>query len=193
MVPTTEPKPSLTTYKDLQDKYSKTLKCPCSNVIIPHQQFVSLSPVFHQVCESDFVTEKWLLLLKYIRTKYSTVDWRNRAFSQFHLLSEFCKLANETIDDALHRFVSQPFIVSNLLPEIDFTKQLNLTLDQFFQSTIDYFGLLIKTVQILTQVDQPYSGQIGANVMRLENENPAGILEEHETYIWKITQVFKKY
>ncbi|CAF0967598.1 unnamed protein product [Adineta steineri] len=189
MVPTTEPKPSLTTYKDLQDKYSKTLKCPCSNVIIPHQQFVSLSPVFHQVCKSDFVTEKWLSLLKRIRIRYSNIDWRNRAFSQFHLLSDLCELANKTIDDARHRFLSQPFIISNVLPETDFHEQLNLTIDQFFQSTIDYFGLLIKTVQILIQVDQPYSGQIGAHNMRREAENPIAIFRQNATDVWKVAQV----
>ncbi|CAF3989604.1 unnamed protein product [Adineta steineri] len=181
MAPTTEPKPSLSTYRDLQAKYSKSLRCPCSQVTIPHRKFVSLSPVLHQVCESDFVTEEWLLLLKSIRTRRSDVDWRNRAFSQFHLLSELCKLANKTIDDARHRFLSEPFIVSNILPEIDFEKQLNLTLEQFFQSTIDYFGLLIKTVQILIQIDQPYSGPIGAYTVRDEDENPVGVYTKNET------------
>ncbi|CAF1283104.1 unnamed protein product [Adineta steineri] len=178
---TTESKPSLPTYRDLQAKYSKSLRCPCSQVTIPHRKFVSLSPVLHQVCKSDFVTEEWLLLMKSIRTRRSDVDWRNRAFSQFHLLSELCKLANKTIDDARHRFLSQPFIVSNVLPEIDFEKQLNLTLEQFFQSTIDYFGLLIKTVQILIQIDQPYSGPIGAYTVRDEDENPVGVYTKNET------------
>ncbi|CAF1328222.1 unnamed protein product [Adineta steineri] len=181
MARTTESKPSLLTYRDMQAKYSKSLRCPCSQVTIPHRKFVSLSPVLHQVCKSDFVTEEWLSLLKSIRTRRSDVDWRNRAFSQFHLLSELCKLANKTIDDARHRFLSQPFIVSNVLPEIDFEKQLNLTLEQFFQSTIDYFGLLIKTVQILIQIDQPYSGPIGAYTVRDEDENPVGIYTKNET------------
>ncbi|CAF1442866.1 unnamed protein product [Adineta steineri] len=165
----------------VQEYVSKTLKCPCSNVIIPHQQFVSLSPVFHQVCKSDFVTEKWLSLLKGIRTRRSDVDWRNRAFSQFHLLSELCKLANKTINNDIDRFLSQPFIVSNVLPKTDFEKQLNLTLEQFFQSTIDYFDLLIKTVQILIQIDQPYSGPVGAYAVRWEDENHIIAFIKNET------------
>ncbi|CAF1126765.1 unnamed protein product [Adineta steineri] len=181
MVPMTKRKPSLPTYRDLQDKYSKSLRCPCSHVTIPHRKFVSLSPVLHQVCKSDFVTEKWLSLLKGIRTRRSDVDWRNRAFSQFHLLSELCKLANKTINNDIDRFLSQPFIVSNVLPKTDFEKQLNLTLEQFFQSTIDYFDLLIKTVQILIQVDQPYSGPVGAYAVRLEGENHITAFIKNET------------
>ena len=48
--------PTLNTYKNLQVQYSILLKCPCSNIIIPHKTFISLSPRFHQVCSSDFVT-----------------------------------------------------------------------------------------------------------------------------------------
>ncbi|CAF3662865.1 unnamed protein product [Adineta steineri] len=191
MVPTTEPKPSLTTYKDLQDKYSKTLKCPCSNVTIPHHKFVSLLPVLHQVCTSDFVTEKWLSLLKDIKTRHNSVDWRNRAFSQFHLLSDLCELANKTINDAIRRFLLQSFIVSNVLSEADFANQLNVTLEQFFQSTTHYFDLFIKTVQILMQVDQPYPGQNGVNSMVAENENPIGIFTGEPGSEWEVQIIFQ--
>jgi hypothetical protein len=154
----TKPDPPLDTYKELQAKYSKTLKCPCSNMIIPYERFITLSPILHQVCSSDLVTDQWISILEHIKTGYEVPDWRNRAFSQFHLLSNLCKLANTTIDDAVHRFLRQLFIASNVLPEFDFNTQFNTNLEQFFQSSIAYFGLLVETTQILIQIDQPYFG-----------------------------------
>jgi hypothetical protein len=86
------------------------------------------------------------------------IDWRDRAFSQFQLLSQFCQLASETIDDAVSRFLLEPFVTSNLPSESDFNKQINTTLTQFIRSTIIYFDLLIDTERLLMQIDQPFLG-----------------------------------
>ncbi|CAF0945271.1 unnamed protein product [Adineta steineri] len=66
--------------------------------------------------------------------------------------------ANKTINDHVHRFLSQPFIASTALTESEFETQLNATLDQFYQSTMTYFGLLVETVRLVNQVDQPFTG-----------------------------------
>ncbi|CAF4306795.1 unnamed protein product, partial [Adineta steineri] len=165
---------------DLQNKHSQTLRCPCSNMIIPHGTFITLSPVVHQVCSSDFVTDRWLLIMQNSKIKANSADWRNKAFSTFSLLSNLCQLANKTINDAIHHFLLQPFIASNALNESDFDVQLSAILDQFFQSTILYFGLLVETEQILTQVDQPYFGVDGDGEELHEDENPIGLFATDE-------------
>ena len=66
---------SLAMYENLQANYSTTLKCPCSNMIIPYREFITLSPMLHQVCSSDLVTHKWISLLENIKTSYNTPDW----------------------------------------------------------------------------------------------------------------------
>ena len=183
-------KPPLATYNDLQVKYSQTLQCPCSNMIIPYETFISVFPVLHQVCSSDLVTDKWISILEHIKTAYNSPDWRNRAFSQFHFLSNLCKLANTTINDAIRHFLSQLFIASNVLHENDFETQFNSTLDNFFQSTIAYFGLLIETTRILIQVDQPYFGPLGTNRISAEQENPIAIFSKNRTNNETTVQVF---
>ncbi|CAF3033768.1 unnamed protein product [Rotaria sp. Silwood2] len=150
--------PSLIVYNDLQVLYSNTLKCPCSTMTIPYNTFISLSPILHQVCSSDLVNNPWLSILKTATNRWASLDWRNIASSQFELLLDLCQLANKTIDDAVRRFILQSFITSNVLTEIDFNSQLNATLNQFFQSTIAYFDLLINTFELFMQVDQPYMG-----------------------------------
>jgi hypothetical protein len=60
----TESNPSLSTYMNLESLYSNTLICPCSNMVIPYQTFVSMSATFHQVCSSDFISNSWILVLQ---------------------------------------------------------------------------------------------------------------------------------
>ncbi|UJR12699.1 hypothetical protein I4U23_016873 [Adineta vaga] len=167
-------RPTLIVYKDLHDQYSNTLIYPCSYMMIPYNKFVSLSPILHQVCSSDLITDKWISLLNDVRTEYNSPDWRNKAPLKFQLLSDLCNLAKKTIDDAIHRFLSQSFITLNALSQIDFDTQLNATLKQFIRSTTDYFDLLIQTSQILVQVDQPYFVTVGAKFARNREKNLRG-------------------
>ncbi|CAF1018049.1 unnamed protein product [Adineta steineri] len=156
----TIPNPSLIMYKDLQTLYSATLNCPCSTKAISYRSFVSLSPTLHQVCSSGFVNDDWFALLKRSAITDHPNDWRNRAPPQFQLLSDFCRLANKTIDDSVNRFLKQFFIASTVFNEIDLDTQLNATLRQFYNSTIFDFSLQNDVVRLLMQVDQPYMGPL---------------------------------
>ena len=153
----TEANPSLSVYNNLQVSHLRTLRCPCSTTTIPYRKFTSLSPVLHPVCSSDFINDRWLSIVK-DAADYVGLDWRNTAYSTFHLLSELCQQANNTIEEAVNQFLSQSFIVSSVMTEFDFNTQLNATLNQFFQSTIISFTLLVDTVGLFIQVDQPYLG-----------------------------------
>lgn len=156
---TTISNPSLSTYKKLQVLYSDSLRCPCCNRIISYQSLISISPTLHQICSSDFVTDRWLSIVANIYD-HTPQDWRNRANQQFTLLSRLCHLANNTINDAIRQFLLQSLAVSNLLSEFEFNTQLHATLEQFFQSTINSFVSLIDIVHIFTQVDQLYMGSV---------------------------------
>ncbi|CAF1176295.1 unnamed protein product [Adineta steineri] len=150
-------KPSLSIFNDLQAVHPDTLKCPCSTVAIPYQKFVSLSPILHQICSSDFVGARWLVIMGKGTNSYISSDWRNIANGQLLLLSNLCQLANNMIDDAIHRFLLQTFIASTALIEIDLNTQLNATLNQLFQSTIVRFAFLVDTVTFVL------SGPTGIN------------------------------
>ncbi|CAF0992487.1 unnamed protein product [Adineta steineri] len=77
--------------------------------------------------------------------------------THFRFLSTLCQLANKTVTDAIQRFGIQSFITLNVTTETSFDIQLNLIVNQFAQSFITNFDLLIQTVQLLTQTDQPYT------------------------------------
>ena len=152
--------------------YFITLRCPCSAVTIPYGTFVSLSPTLHQVCSSDFVSDRWLSILANASTATIRIDWRDRASSQFQLLSQLCQLASETIDDAVSRFLLEPFVTLSLPSESDFNKQMNTTLTQFLRSTIIYFDLLLNTERLLIQIDQPFLGSKGENYIFYQSTTP---------------------
>ncbi|UJR29678.1 hypothetical protein I4U23_017226 [Adineta vaga] len=154
--------PSLIVYKDLQMLYSNTLNCPCSTMAIPYRTFIKLSPIFHQVCSSDIISESLIAIMTSISTQVISIDWLNQAGSQFQLLSDLCQMANKTIDNAINNFIIQFFVTSNVLNENEFDTQLNVTLNQFIQSTNIYFSLVVNTIRLLMQVDQPYMGVKGS-------------------------------
>ncbi|CAF1091478.1 unnamed protein product [Adineta steineri] len=152
-----EKNPSLTTYNSLRgDLHSVSLQCPCSNKTIPHQKFVSLSPHFHQICSSGFVDDDWIEIMKVDIHTIISEDWRFRVSTMFQLLSDFCQLANRTINDAMKRYLSQLFITSFVMNEDDFNKQLNSSLSHFYRSTVHNFDLMTNTLRLLMQIDQLY-------------------------------------
>ncbi|CAF1215744.1 unnamed protein product [Adineta ricciae] len=168
----TKMNPTLNDYDELQKISSSTCQCPCSNVIISYEKFISFSPKFHEICRSELISEEWLMILEQTRMGYEFSDWRNVAFSHLKFISEMCQISKKTIDDAIDRFLSNPFIVLNLLSQEMFYKQINATFDEFSRSIIKYFHLFIKITQIQNQVDQPYFGPIRKIGMRPENSNP---------------------
>ena len=160
--------PSLETYSDLHKLHSDTLRCPCTSINILYRTFISLSPVFHQVCSSDFVTNQWLEILGNSYAFEISLDWRSRAYSQFQLLSNLCQFANQTVNEAIRRFLVGSFVTLNALPKMDFDKQINTTLDEFFRSTTDYFALFVETTGLLMQIDRPFMGSIYSSERSLD-------------------------
>ncbi|UJR34643.1 hypothetical protein I4U23_027420 [Adineta vaga] len=149
--------PSFDIYNDLQNSYSTTLKCPCKTMTIPYRKFMNLSPTIHEICSSDFVGDRWVKILKESLSGAQILDWRNQAFGQFQLLLNLCKLVNQTIKDAIERFLLQSFVTLNVLNKTDFEIQLNSTIDQVFRSMVNYFDLLVNTIDLIMQVDQPFT------------------------------------
>ncbi|CAF4149829.1 unnamed protein product, partial [Adineta steineri] len=154
-------KPSLIAYKQLQETHSDSLECSCSNIAVPFEKFVTWSPRLHQLCSSDFITENWisLLSLTQLTVLYGAriTEWDGFKGTHFRFLSTLCQLANKTVTDAIQRFGIQSFITLNVTTETSFNIQLNIIVNQFAQSFITNFDLLIQTVQLLTQTDQPYT------------------------------------
>jgi hypothetical protein len=150
--------PTLNTYKYLHDLHQNTLKCTCSNMVVPYHTVASVSPTFHQVCFSDFVKDSWISSLLLVVEGGDPLDWRFSAGLQFRMLSSLCKLAQTTVNNAINNFVTQSLITSNLLTQDDFNDQSNATLNQLIQSTNIRYREFVDIMQLFMQVDQPFTG-----------------------------------
>ena len=49
--------PSLSRYENLLVAHRSTLSCTCSRIKIPYGHFVTITPTFHQVCTSQFISQ----------------------------------------------------------------------------------------------------------------------------------------
>ena len=148
------------TYKQLEMVYSDTLKCSCSKTTILYNKFTLLSVRLHQVCSSDFVSDRWISQLKSSMLLNNNNDWRQKAHSEFNLLSNLCELAKMTVDNSVNEFLSKSFVTSNMISEINFLNQLDGIFSQFTNLIKINFNILLDTISLTIDVDQPLKGFI---------------------------------
>ena len=55
--------PTRDQYNQLHQQYPVSLTCPCTTISINYDRFVHLNFTLHQVCSSDFVSNRWLAYL----------------------------------------------------------------------------------------------------------------------------------
>ncbi|CAF1649187.1 unnamed protein product, partial [Adineta ricciae] len=171
-------KPSLSTYNSLESIYSATLRCPCSKKAIPYQIFLTTSLRFHQICSSGFIQNDWIKILRSSGFSITENDWSNTVGTEFRVLSDFCQLANKTIDDATNRFLSQVYIASFAMNQRDFHRELSSIAKQFYQSTLYNFNSLKNFQQLIIQVDQFYRGSIQASFIFYYNGLTVNIITD---------------
>lgn len=53
--------PSQNEFERLQELFPNTIVCPCRNTAVPHESFISLTPLIHPICLSGFVSDEWIL------------------------------------------------------------------------------------------------------------------------------------
>ncbi|CAF4121162.1 unnamed protein product, partial [Adineta steineri] len=177
-----EKNPSLTKYNQLQSLYPDTLTCPCANTTMPYKTFVSLSPIFHQVCSSDLISESWIsLLANSASADVISGTWISKAAQYFGLLSSICQQANLTAADNIHDFFARTFVTSYVLIETDFNIQVTATVKQLTESIVINFNLFNIMTRLFIQADQPIivspSSQVVLNYINTTagNNNPQAI------------------
>ena len=127
-------KPSLTVYQDLTRSFPTSLSCSCSEISIQYQSFLNVVPHFHQVCSSQFVTDKWIAYL------YGNETLNSRfASSTSRLLAAFCRLSEANMYDALAQLNTSNIINTDLLSPSLFDKRIRSNIDAFLSTTSNLF------------------------------------------------------
>ncbi|CAF4022012.1 unnamed protein product [Adineta steineri] len=160
--------PSLSDYKQLEEKYSNTLLCPCTSVSNEYNKFISsFTPTLNQVCSSDFVSDKWLNYVNYrlfVKPQYHFIwDFRHSAYGFFSMLRTLCVLAKQTIDDELISFYSTILLTENTISEDIFLANIHATRDQFINVSVNDFTITLDSVILMGIVDTGIINRLGTH------------------------------
>jgi len=134
--------PTINVYIELQTKYSQTLVCPCTQIEVDYEQFISFHPTFHQICTSDFITTQWMA---YIHSNVSEIDYafdfRYMGSTYSSSILQFCNSSPETINASLLVFNSTKYVTKNVKETDLFRSETEQIVNLFKQTTANAYSL----------------------------------------------------
>ena len=144
-------RPSQEVYEDLHRKYSTTLSCGCRRMAISFDAFISVTPAYHPICSSVFVSDTWInLLFNSNIGYYIQIDFRSSASGQFQLLSSLCSLSRRTVRDALDEFLLNTLRSVNVLSPQSFQIQSKAQSSFVRRSSADAVHRLLRLIRDTT-------------------------------------------
>ena len=150
--------PSQVEYEALQEQYPNTLQCPCSVVSIAYKEFVQITPTFHQLCSSNFITAHWYQSLLYPFSLRYEIDFRKLSSSYFKTLHLFCDMALLIMSATNVRFSSTVFVNSHVISRLELETQINASVVTFQSTTVADFLYTSSLVSDFLRANEYASG-----------------------------------
>ncbi|CAF1234057.1 unnamed protein product [Adineta ricciae] len=126
--------PNISTYEKLQSQYFSTMTCPCSQIAIPYSKFLSVRPsAYHEICSSDLISFDFIEFLWGEETTdgYTLNVDRKILTAHIRLLSAFCSLGKNLVEQKIKIFSEQNFISIETLTRHSFQIQINSLIQNF--------------------------------------------------------------
>ena len=149
-------RPTITEFEDLYQSGKLPHSCPCSQIAIPHSEFISVIPTNHEVCSSQLISDDWLDRLAF-RNYFQAVyylDVRSYGLDMLRTVRSFCLLANETIIDALTNFLAANLISTQMLSRQQFHEQTEALIVDFQSNVENTFKQVFSIARQTNQGDQ---------------------------------------
>ena len=146
--------PPQTIFENLLDKYASTLQCPCSRIVNSYQSFTSLSPTYHPVCSSLYISDAWVLSIWSANpadSAYIDIDFRVAGPTFFNTLATLCSLSKTTVDDAWYIFSQTPLITDLPLTQSELYARTKVAIEQFQNDTRNEFKRIVSLVDLHTK------------------------------------------
>lgn len=168
--------PSLESIEKLQANplIASSLLCPCSQYSSAYKNIIHLTPNYHQICSSHFVTSSWITVLGITKNNSNVLfgaDFRGY-YLFFQLLQSLCILAKDTVSNAVLVFGNSQLVTAELLTRQVFHNQMNSSVEFFTRSTANDFVRLIHLLSNVTQANQYVVGASN-NFMVILTDNSA--------------------
>ncbi|CAF5150675.1 unnamed protein product, partial [Rotaria sp. Silwood1] len=140
-------------------------KCPCSRISISYGEFTSLEPTYHQICSSDFISDRWInaIYTGSNATYFNIRDFRSFSSAQFQALATYCHLSKSYVQQSIDTFNQSTFISLSVLSEYNFQ--------------IEIQSIIYQTQQI---VPQTFTNQLDLIIrMTMGNKIVSGLLTNY--------------
>ncbi|CAF0898540.1 unnamed protein product [Rotaria sordida] len=123
--------------------------CPCSRISLSYGEFVAFETRFHQVCSSDFVSDRWIKAINSgsNSTYFFTLDFRTDGSAIFQALASLCHLSKDNTIQSIASFTKESFISPQVLSESVFRLQVNVSIEQFQSTASNGFENQLELVQ----------------------------------------------
>ncbi|CAF4118076.1 unnamed protein product [Adineta steineri] len=123
-------------------------KCSCSHISIPYRKFMSLNTSFHQVCSSDFITDRWLNAInsKTNTTYFAFQDFRRFGNAQFQALAAYCRLSKSYTDQSVYAVFQSTLLSPQILLKEFLQSHINATIEQLKLKTPNTFNMQLKLI-----------------------------------------------
>ncbi|UJR19281.1 hypothetical protein I4U23_022410 [Adineta vaga] len=151
--------PTYTEYRRLHSLYSNTLTCPCKHISIDYKEILQVNYTLHEICSSDFVTQKWFqyLIESYDKNNIHLYDFRWTGSFTFQALNALCELINEIIMDSFLQLQSKRYISTAIISLDTFEKELQLFTNLFRSTITTNFLDLFKMIRSIISINAFYS------------------------------------
>ena len=136
--------------------------CACSRISLAYGEFTSIQSTFHQVCSSDFVSDRWIKTLfagsvpVYGYPKPG--DFRHLGSAQFQALAGFCRLSELNFQQSIASFKTSTLLSSRVLSETALQSQTQAFIHQLQLTAPNTFKSQLQQVRELTLSNQLLSG-----------------------------------
>ncbi|CAF4774972.1 unnamed protein product [Rotaria sp. Silwood2] len=151
--------PSEKKFKEIYDKYPDTLKCPCSRVSAQYSEFAYFQVTFHEVCNSEFVSQEWIDEVYGANVSFIPPNDVRTILSHFwQLVRSFCTLTNIYLIDASNEFNSSNLVSLSAQPQHIIETKINASLNFAINSAI----INLKKNLLITRETILVNGQISS-------------------------------
>ncbi len=145
--------PSQTTFEKLHIEYSNQLKCPCKQSLISYERFLSLTPEYHPVCSSLFISSDWLLSMSYLNWPdyyFDIDDFRVTGLITFKVIETLCSYAEIIIRNSWLNFKQSLYVTEMILSKSEMIEQIQGIISQFQLDTIANFKQSLDMIHLHT-------------------------------------------
>ena len=151
--------PALRQYDQLEKLYSNTLSCRCAKVSISYDEFITITPSYHQVCSSDFISQSWIdFPFGNNRTSLWPMDLRTSLSFMWQLMAAMCQHSQITFDMSVEDFQLSSFISSKLFSRQLLESKMQAAIDSFRQSASNRLVQSLKTIHQMSLMNDFLTG-----------------------------------